>query len=508
MYSRMERLSIKYLTLILILSGCQIADIEVKNDELVEYIPDLSTPKNEKIIDASQSPIEESLELSTPEIKSIWEVLKDEAVIKKYEIDDLTLYYMNQHLQNVDLFENYLNNSYYFLFYVIEELKRNNLPIELAFLPFIESSYDPFSISSSGAVGLWQIMPRTADLLGLKENWWIEERHNPYKSTDAAIRYIDYLYKRFNQDIFLVLVAYNAGPTFTLKAIQRSPRRNSNFSYKDLQLSVQTRNYIPKFLALIELINNNEKYNINLPDIPYLEVVDKISFKEQIEILSFSNFLELKPELLYKLNAGYTKWATDPNMPSTFYIPIENKIRYEASGQEYVQSQKINWISHYVSKGENLWVLAKKYRTKIDIIKQVNQLESDSLAVNQILLIPVGQASSNILIPFEAHVVSEGDTLWSLARKFEVSEKKIMDINNLESSSILKIGQVLNIGNKNIYRNIESKQRTILYSVKQGDNLSKISKLFNVSVETIRQDNENLDIIRPGQILKITIKAF
>ena len=504
----MERLSIKYLTLILILSGCQIADIEINNDELAEYIPDLSTPRDEKVIDTYQSPIEESLELSTPEIKSVWEVLKDEAVIKDYEIDDLTLYYMNQHLQNVDLFENYLNNSYYFLFYVIEELKRNNLPIELAFLPFIESSYDPFSISSSGAVGLWQIMPRTADLLGLKENWWIEERHNPYKSTDAAIRYIDYLYKRFNEDIFLVLVAYNAGPTFTSKAIQRNPRRASNFSYKDLQLSVQTRNYIPKFLALIELINNNEKYNISLPEIPYLKVVDKISFKEQIEILSFSDFLQLKPELLYKLNAGYTKWATDPNMPSTFYIPIENKIRYEANGQEYVQSQKINWISHYVSKGENLWILAKKYRTKIDIIKQVNQLESDSLAINQILLIPVGQASSNILIPFEAHVVSEGDTLWSLARKFGVSEKKIMDINNLESSSILKIGQVLNIGNKNIYRNIESKQRTILYSVKQGDNLSKISKLFNVSVETIRQDNDNLDIIRPGQILKITIKAF
>ena len=152
--------------------------------------------------------------------------------------------------------------------------------------------------------------------------------------------------------------------------------------------------------------------------------------------------------------------------------------------------------------------LAKKYKTKIDIIRQVNQLESDTLSINQVLLIPVGQASSNILIPFEAYVVSEGDTLWSLARKFGVSEKKIMDINNLDNGSVLKIGQVLNIGNKNIYRNIESKKRTILYSVKQGDNLSKISKLFNVSIKTIKQDNENLDIIRPGQILKITIKAF
>ena len=155
-----------------------------------------------------------------------------------------------------------------------------------------------------------------------------------------------------------------------------------------------------------------------------------------------------------------------------------------------------------------MWVLAKKYKTKIDIIRQVNQLESDTLSINQVLLIPVGQASSNILIHFEAHVVSEGDTLWSLVRKFGVSEKKIMDINNLDNGSVLKIGQVLNIGNKNIYRNIESKKRTILYSVKQGDNLSKISKLFNVSIKTIKQDNENLDIIRPGQILKITIKAF
>ena len=502
----MERFSIKSLILVLLLSGCQIA--EVTNTESIELMPDLSIPKNEEVTEAIQLPEVSDTKQSSPEIVSIWEVLKNEAEIKDYEIDDLTLYYMNQHLKNIELFENYLNNSYYFLYYVIEELKKNDLPIELAFLPFIESSYDPFSISSSGAVGLWQIMPRTAELLGLKENWWIEERHDPYKSTDAAIRYIDYLHKRFKEDIYLVLVAYNAGPTFTSKAIQKNSRRASVISYKDLPLSAQTRNYIPKFLALIELINNNEKYGVDLPEIPYSKVVDQISFKEQIEILNFSDFLNLQPELLYKLNAGYTKWATDPNMVSTFYVPIENKVKYENNGQEYIQSQKINWISHDVSVGESLWVLAKKYRTKIEIIRKVNQLDSDTLSINQVLLIPVGQASSNILIPFEAHVVSEGDTLWSLARKFGVSEKKIIDINNLENGSNIKIGQILNIGNRNIYRNIESKKRTILYSVKQGDNLLKISKLFNVSIKTIKQDNENLDIIRPGQILKITIKAF
>ena len=254
----MERLSIKSLILIMLLSGCQI--MEVTNNDSVESIPDLFEPVfepiSEETIEINQALEIALVESSPPEVKSIWEVLKNEAKIKEYEIDDLTLYYMNQHLQNVDLFENYLENSYYFLYYVIEELKRNDLPIELAFLPFIESSYDPFSISSSGAVGLWQIMPRTAELLGLKENWWIEERHDPYKSTDAAIRYIDYLYKRFNQDIYLVLVAYNAGPTFTSKSLQKNSRRATNFSYKDL-------NKILKFMSK-DKKNVSKKINLIL----------------------------------------------------------------------------------------------------------------------------------------------------------------------------------------------------------------------------------------------------
>ena len=137
----MERLNIKSLFLILLLSGCQIVD--VTNNEDFELIPDLSVPMNEEIVESDEITLIDIVEPSEPEIKSIWEVLKDEALIREYEIDDLTLYYMNQHLQNVDLFENYLKNSYYFLYYVLEELQRNNLPVELVFLPFIESSYDP-----------------------------------------------------------------------------------------------------------------------------------------------------------------------------------------------------------------------------------------------------------------------------------------------------------------------------------------------------------------------------
>ena len=112
----MERLNIKSLFLILLLSGCQI--VEVTNNEDFELIPDLSVPMNEEIVESDEITLIDIVEPSEPEIKSIWEVLKDEALIREYEIDDLTLYYMNQHLQNVDLFENYLKNSYLSLIHI------------------------------------------------------------------------------------------------------------------------------------------------------------------------------------------------------------------------------------------------------------------------------------------------------------------------------------------------------------------------------------------------------
>ena len=107
------------------------------------------------------------------------------------------------------------------------------------------------------------------------------------------------------------------------------------------------------------------------------------------------------------------------------------------------------------------------------------------------------------------HVVSEGDSLWSIASRYKLTPKTIARNNNIETSSILRIGQQLNIGNKNIYRTIDSKKRTILYSVKQGDNLYRIADLFGVEAVDIKKLN-NLDdsAIMPGQIIKIIISAF
>ena len=416
---------------------------------------------------------------------------------------------MNNHLRDIDKFEEYLNDSYYFLYFVIKELEKNNLPIELSILPYIESNYDPFSISPSGAVGMWQFMPRTGRLYELNKSWWSEDRHDPFKSTEAAIGYLKYLYQRFDGDIYLSIAAYNAGPSLVDKRINQNKKKGEDIDFWSLNLPTQTKNYVPKYIALRELILNPQKYGITLPNIPYESVVQKITIPGQVEILALSEYLEIKPELLYKLNAGYTKWASAPKDESIFFIPKEKYFLFSSEKNPFNKTNDINWISHTVNKGDNLWDLAIKYDTEVDVIKEVNYLNNDLLSINDNLLIPLGKTKSNNFIPYEMYIVSEGDTLWSIAKKYNLNVNNLARMNSLNKNEYLQLGQQLSIGNKNIYRNMESKKRTILYSVKQGDNLFKISELFDVTISSIEEINKfSNPTLMPGQIIKIAIRAF
>ena len=131
----------------------------------------------------------------------------------------------------------------------------------------------------------------------------------------------------------------------------------------------------------------------------------------------------------------------------------------------------INWISHVIERGDSLWKLAIKYDTEVGIIKQINYMNGEMLSIGKTLLIPLSKTKTNNFIPYEMHIVSEGDTLWEIGIKYNIDIDDLAKMNSLNKSSYLQLGQQLTIGNKNIHRNMDSKKRTILYSVKQGDNL-------------------------------------
>jgi membrane-bound lytic murein transglycosylase D len=474
---------------LLVASGCELPSI-IQADQYLDPIPVELSPQ-------------------IPNYENVWDRIKDTSSLDADNLDGKTLAYVNLYLSNPAQLDKLLEKGRYFIYFVLEELERYRLPPELALLPYIESNYDPFSISASGAMGIWQFMPATARIYGLKDTWWYEQRHDPLVSSKAAVRYLAYLHNRFKKNITYTLAAYNGGPTLLEKRIKLNKKAGKLTDFKNLKLPTQTQEYVPKFKAILAIVLNSEKYGIKLPDFPNKPVLGNIELDGQVEILAFSKFADLKPEFVYKLNAGYTKWASPPGDKTIFNIPIELEEVLNLKKENFIQTNQINWVTHRVSRGDSLWKIAEEFDTEVGVLKKVNYLTSDILSLNQDLLIPLSNDQNQTFIPYQAHIISEGDTLWNLGIQYNISPAEIAKTNGLKMGSPLRIGSELNIGNKNIYRTINSKKRTILYSVKQGDSLYRIADIFNLEISDIKKINElSTNEIKPGQVLKIIIKAF
>ena len=475
--------------ILLVTSSCELPSI-IQADQYVEPIP----------VEASKD---------IPTYENVWGRIRAASSNDQEHLDEKTLVYINAYLSNPNQLDKLLEKGRYFIYFVLEELERYRLPPELALLPYIESNYDPFSISASGAMGIWQFMPATARIYGLKDTWWYEQRHDPLASSKAAVRYLAYLHNRFNNEITYTLAAYNGGPTLLEKQIKLNKKLGKPTNYKNLKLPKQTKEYVPKFKAMLELVLNAEKYGLNLPNFPNKKILGNIELNGQVEILAFSEFAGLKPEFIYKLNAGYTKWASPPGDKTTFNIPIELEEVLNLKKDKFIKTNQINWVTHKVSRGDSLWKIAEEFDTEVNVLKKVNYLASNVLNLNQELLIPLSNDQNQTFIPYQAHIISEGDTLWNLGIQYKISPAEIAKNNGLRMNSTLTIGKELNIGNKNIYRTINSKKRTILYSVKQGDSLYRIADIFNIEISDIKDINElPNNEIKPGQVIKIIIKAF
>lgn len=234
--------------------------------------------------------------------------------------------YVKQYRNNDKQIQNISKASPY-LHYIVEELEKRDMPVELALLPMIESSFEPGATSRKGAAGLWQFMGRTGRQFGLKQDKWYDGRRDITASTQAALDYLQFLHEQFDNNWMLALAAYNAGPGTVTKAIQKNLRAGKPTNFWSLSLPKETQNYVPKFLALAELIAHPEKHDISLPLIenkPYFVPVNpgKYLTFNKVSQLADINMKELK-----KLNPGYRRQSTHPKGPKQILLPTENAIK-------------------------------------------------------------------------------------------------------------------------------------------------------------------------------------
>jgi membrane-bound lytic murein transglycosylase D len=275
-----------------------------------------------------------------------------------------------------------------YLHFILTELEKRNMPSELAFLPIIESGYRPRALSPGKALGIWQIIPGTGKVFGLESSKWYDGRRDVIASTLAALNYLDRLSNRYDKDWMLTLAAYNAGEGTVDRAIKKNAAKGRATDYWSLDLPAETQKYVPKLLAIKQLVKHPERYGIELEPIKDEQQVSIVKIDSPIDLNVVARLADTSMELLRKLNPGFSSWFTSPHRPHRLLLPSSQVQVFEERLAALPEHKRIQLKSHKVAKGETLKKLAQRYKTDPELIKLTNKLTSDTLKPASIILIP------------------------------------------------------------------------------------------------------------------------
>lgn len=340
-----------------------------------------------------------------------------------------------------------------YLFFITEELEKRQMPMEIALLPAVESGFQPFAYSPDGAVGLWQFMPATGRIYGLKEDWWQDGRRDIVASTQAALDMLQALHKRFDGDWLKALAAYNAGAGKINSAIRKNRKKALSTSYWDLDLPRETDNYIPRLLALSKLVAQAPGYQLALPEIANKAYFDSVDIGQQIDLHIAAKLIGMDSQALLKLNSHLTRWASSPQGPHRLLVPVAQVTsELENTLVNLPNDKRLRWKRHKIKQGETLSHIALKYDVAVKAIKQSNQLKNNNIRAGKNLLIPLSESVTQLAMRGHRYTpksrirykVRGGDSLYRIARKFNVKIADLRKWNNL-SKGYIQPGQKLTV---------------------------------------------------------------
>ncbi len=349
-----------------------------------------------------------------------------------------------------------VDRSRRYLYYVVAEVEARGMPAEVALLPMVESAYNPNALSTSRASGIWQFIPSTGTLYGLKQNFWFDSRRDVIAATESALAYLEKLHAQFD-DWQLALAAYNWGEGNVARAVERNRRARRGTDYASLPMPDETRNYLPKLQALKNIVQNPEKYGLQLGDIPDAPYFAVVRTSKEIDVERAAELAEMSVEEFRYLNPHHNRPVIAGADQYTLLLPID-KAELFAAKLDLVDQPLVSWQAYRMRPGETLPQVAGRYGMTLEALRAVNGIGAGyTVPAGHALLVPAQRGSRESAASF-AHAV------------------------------FTTVPQ----------------GRTFYYRVTRGDTVAIIASRYDVTTADLRRWNRLRGEVRPGQKLRIT----
>lgn len=401
------------------------------------------------------------LGLKAPEEQDIWERIR-----KGFAMPDLVNPRVNSreawYASRPDYMLRMIERSRPYLFHIVQELERRQMPMELALLPFVESAFNPQAVSTAKAAGMWQFMPATGRTFDLKQNLFMDERRDVLESTRAALDYLQKLYGMFG-DWHLALAAYNWGEGNVGRAITRNKARGMDTDYDSLSMPEETRYYVPKLQALKNIIFNPEAYNAELPEIKNHPYFKSVSIDRDIDVALAARLAEISTDNFKILNPSFKHPVILAAGTPQILLPWDNADIFSRNLEKHPGKKLASWTAWVAPRNMKLEDAAKEVGMHVNELRSANNIPPRMLvrAGSTLLVQRKSELDSDVseqlaasaqlsLIPevvlrkiaVSAH---KGDTLARLAARHGVSASNLATWNNLNLNAQLRAGQRLTL---------------------------------------------------------------
>ncbi|MEP7246480.1 MAG: LysM peptidoglycan-binding domain-containing protein [Gammaproteobacteria bacterium] len=457
-----------------------------------------------------------------------------------FKLDDVERHAVDQQLDWYADHPDYLERSFgraeLYMYHIVTELEARGMPLEIALLPVVESAFEPYAYSRARAAGMWQFIPGTGSRFGLKQDWWYDGRRDVVESTRAAFDYLQFLHDEFDGDWLLAIAGYNCGENAVARAVAANKAAGKPTDFWSLKLPKETRAYVPKLLAMKRLVADPEAYGLGFSRIPNQAYFTRVETLGQIDLKVAANIAGITHEQLYELNPAFHRWATDPSGPHYLLLPSDVAELFKQNVAQLTAEQRLAAQIYTVRSGDSVSSVAKQFNTKIEVIRELNDLPTGTLTVGTDLRVP----SANITLPPKVmlaaarvdgkrergmrgarphvHVVRRGDSLWGIARRSGMDVNTLAMMNGMQPGDTLRAGQKIRLtsnsggssGTKLASTSSSSGgARPVMYTVRSGDTLSAIARMFQVTVAQIIGWNDITprSPIKPGQKLTIRVTS-